>query len=113
MFLGEAVVLPATVRSGRAVTALGELPVRAADGVGRVLVRPEQLRIVPGAVPTATVADVLFHGPDSTILLRVDDAAGRPGAGELVRCRTADPATPGVGDRVAVCVEGTVPFFPG
>ena len=78
-----------------------------------MLVRPEQLRIVPGAVPTATVADVLFHGPDSTILLRVDDAAGRPGAGELVRCRTADPATPGVGDRVAVCVEGAVPFFPG
>jgi len=111
-FLGEAVVLPATVRRGRATTLLGELRVDGPDGVGHVMLRPEQIRIATGAAPTATVAEVIFHGHDSTILLRVD-ADGRPGAGELVRCRIADPAAPELGDRVAVRVAGTARFFPG
>ncbi|MCY7341022.1 MAG: ABC transporter ATP-binding protein [Pseudonocardia sp.] len=102
-FVGEAVVLVATVRAGRAGTVLGELDVAGADGAGRVLVRPEQLRLGVGGGP-ATVVEVLFHGHDTTVVL---DAQG-----QLVRCRTADPA-PGVGEQVDVSVQGPVRFYPG
>jgi iron(III) transport system ATP-binding protein len=107
-FVGEAVVLPATVRAGRAVTALGGFPVPGPDAVGHVLLRPEQLVLgPPGDVP-ATVVEVVFHGHDTTVVLAVDGAFG----GALVRCRTAEPAAPAVGDRVRVAVRGAARFYP-
>ncbi|HXV93896.1 MAG TPA: ABC transporter ATP-binding protein [Pseudonocardia sp.] len=106
-FVGEAVVLPATARAGCAETLLGRLPVEGSDGPGRVLVRPEQLRLsaADGAPVRATVTEVLFHGHDTTVLL---DVGGVP-----VRCRTAEPAAPAVGSRVGVRVEGRARFYPG
>ena len=106
-FVGEAVVLPATVRAGQAATVLGPLPVQAPDGRGQVLVRPEQLRISApnGTAARATVVEVLFHGHDTTVLLDVDGVA--------VRCRTAEPVVPEVGARVDVRVAGAARFFPG
>ena len=106
-FVGEAVVLPATVRAGQAATVLGPLPVQAPDGRGQVLVRPEQLRISApnGTAARATVVEVLFHGHDTTVLLDVDGVA--------VRCRTAEPTVPEVGARVDVRVAGAARFFPG
>jgi iron(III) transport system ATP-binding protein len=105
-FVGDAVLLPATVRTGQAVTALGPLPVRAADGAGHVLVRPEQLRLHPtgNGDGRARVVEVAFHGPDTTVLLDV--------AGTQVRCRTADRRPPGVGSLVDVLVTGDVRFYP-
>jgi iron(III) transport system ATP-binding protein len=106
-FVGEAVVLSATVRGGRAETALGALPVTGPDGTGQVLVRPEQLRLGrPGDV-VATVVEVVFHGHDTTVLLALD------GTGPLLRCRTAEPVSPGVGERVGVTVRGPARFYPG
>jgi iron(III) transport system ATP-binding protein len=104
-FVGEAVVLPATVRAGRAQTLLGVLPVQAPDGSGRVLVRPEQLRLTSpqGGRVRATVTEVLFHGHDTTVLLDVDGVA--------VRCRTAGPDAPDVGTPVDVCVDGPARFY--
>ncbi|MGH3565348.1 MAG: TOBE domain-containing protein [Pseudonocardia sp.] len=107
-FVGEAVVLPATVRNGRAVTALSALPVggSVADGVGTVLLRPEQLKlsVSNGAPVRATVVEVVFHGHDTTVLLDVD--------GVPVRCRTAEPVAPEVGERVDVRVDGAARFYP-
>jgi iron(III) transport system ATP-binding protein len=101
-FVGEAVVLPATVRAGTADTLLGSLPVTGPDGAGQVLVRPEQLRLGPGA--DAVVREVVFHGHDTTVLLDV--------GGTVLRCRTADPRTPEVGSRVGVTVIGDARFYP-
>lgn len=107
-FVGDAVVLAATVRGGCADTALGVLPVPAgvADGPGQVLLRPEQLRLSAAAdAPVrATVLEVVFHGHDTTVLLDVD--------GVPIRCRTAKPTSPGVGERVGVRVDGVARFYP-
>lgn len=114
-FVGDAVVLRATATAGRASTALGLVPVVGPDGPGRVLLRPEQLRIRPHgpvganasglAAVSATVVEVVFHGHDTSVLLRVEDLD--------VRSRTADPTIPAVGDRVLVSIDGSARFYPG
>ena len=102
-FVGEAVVLAATVRAGRADTLLGAVPVCGPDGPGRVLLRPEQLRLRTGGA--ATVREVIFHGHDTTVLVEL--------GGTVLRCRTADPGPSArVGDRVDVDVEGAARFYP-
>ncbi len=101
-FVGEAVLLDATVRDGVATTAVGALPVSGPDGAGRVLLRPEQFRLTAGG--PATVRDVVFHGHDSTVFVELD--------GTLLRCRTAGPGAPVVGDRVGVGVEGAARYYP-
>ncbi|WP_345383590.1 ABC transporter ATP-binding protein [Pseudonocardia yuanmonensis] len=101
-FVGEAVVLPAVARGGCAETVLGALPVAAADGPGRLLVRPEQLRLRPGG--PARVREVIFHGHDATVLVDLD--------GTALRCRTAEPETPEPGTAVGLEVHGPVRFYP-
>ncbi|HEX6356452.1 ABC transporter ATP-binding protein [Actinophytocola sp.] len=109
LFVGEAVTFDAVARDGVAETPLGRLPVHGrASGAGTVLVRPEQLLVgdhgeVAGVV--ATVDDVLFHGHDATVLLRLAN-------GTRMRSRVQGvlPAQPG--DEVAVRVSGTALFFP-
>ncbi|WP_433503268.1 ABC transporter ATP-binding protein [Pseudonocardia halophobica] len=101
-FLGEAVVLPAVARGGCAETVLGALPVAAADGPGRLLVRPEQLRLRPGG--PARVREVIFHGHDATVLVEL--------GGTTLRCRTAEPETPEPGSEVSLQVRGPVRFYP-
>jgi iron(III) transport system ATP-binding protein len=105
-FVGEAVVLPATARAGRVETVLGVLPVPGAppDGRGRVLVRPEQLRLAPAPPGPARVVDVVFHGHDTTVLVAV--------GATTVRCRTADGAAPPVGTRVEVRLDGLARYYP-
>ncbi len=99
-FVGDAVVLAATAGDGWARTPLGTLAVVGPDGPGSVLLRPEQLRLVPlaGAPVAATVVETVFHGHDSTVRL---DAGG-----VVVQCRTAGPHLPAVGERVGVEVDG-------
>lgn len=101
-FVGEAVLLTATVRDGVAGTVVGPLPVSGPDGPGRVLLRPEQLRLRPGG--PAVVREVVFHGHDSTVLVDLD--------GTLLRCRTAGSEPPAVGARVGVAVAGAARFYP-
>ncbi|MCX6463982.1 MAG: ABC transporter ATP-binding protein [Pseudonocardiales bacterium] len=101
-FVGEAVLLPAVVVAGMADTAVGALPVAGPDGPGRVLLRPEQLRLSAGG--PAVVREVVFHGHDSTVLVELH--------GTVLRCRTAGPGAPVVGDRVGVGVEGPARFYP-
>jgi iron(III) transport system ATP-binding protein len=106
-FVGEAVLLPATVDGGQARTALGTVPVLGpTDGAATVTVflRPEQLRLLPAGAPDGVPATVLrrdFHGHDALFLLSLD-------SGQQVTARMFDPAgTPfAAGDRIAVQVHG-------
>ncbi|WP_433531770.1 ABC transporter ATP-binding protein [Micromonospora sp. CA-263727] len=105
-FVGEAVLLPATVRLGRADTALGVLPVAGMDtdsGAAEVLLRPEQIRLVPraGAAVTATIEAHHFYGHDALVTLRLDDQI-------QVVARTPGTTSAAVGTAVGVQVDGHV-----
>jgi iron(III) transport system ATP-binding protein len=108
-FVGEAVVLDADVRGGRAHCALGELDLDflVADGPVRVLLRPEQLRLHGPAADAvaARVRDVDFYGHDSRVRL---DLAG----GLTVSARLDGADVPSPGDAVSVVVRGTAVPFP-
>ena len=101
-FVGEAVVLPVAVRDGCAATVLGPLPVAAPDGPGRVLIRPEQVRLRPGG--SARVREVIFHGHDATVVVEL--------GGTALRCRTSNTETPEPGDQASLELRGPVRFYP-
>jgi iron(III) transport system ATP-binding protein len=113
-FVGEAVVLDADVRSGVAHCVLGDLVGEWAgpgdalpDGPARVLLRPEQLRLV-APVPGATVARVRrvdFYGHDSRVLLDLPDGA-------TVSARLEGADVPSAGDHVSISVCGAARVFP-
>ena len=113
LFVGEAVVLDAEIRDGRAHCALGALAYEQtsgyplADGAARVLLRPEQLRLsAPVSTrPTARVHSVDFYGHDSRAWLEL------PG-GLRVSARLEGSEVPSAGDDVAVTVRGTALVFP-
>ncbi|MGH3432993.1 MAG: ABC transporter ATP-binding protein [Thermocrispum sp.] len=71
-FLGEAVLLPATVLDGVAECVLGTVPVAAgtAQGSARLLLRPEQLILSGDGVP-ARISDVSYFGHDAAVQLDV------------------------------------------
>jgi iron(III) transport system ATP-binding protein len=102
-FVGEAVVLPATIHNGRVSTPLGDLPVaQRVDGATTILVRPEQIDLMPPGSPDAVPATVLrqhYHGHDALVHLRLDD-----GTELTARVLALDP----VPARVAVRVRGPV-----
>ena len=103
-FVGDAVLLPATVDDDVAVTPLGRLPLRgpATGGTVTVLIRPEQLRIAPTGGSVATVVRQAFHGHDALTTLRLAD-------GTLLTARTLDEgAGLPAGAQVAVIVRGEV-----
>jgi iron(III) transport system ATP-binding protein len=112
-FVGDAVVLDAELRGGRAHCVLGALPYEQAptdavpDGPARILLRPEQLRLsVPAAdMPIARVRSVDFYGHDSRVWLALPD-------GGRVSARLDGDNLPTVGDDVAISVRGTALAFP-
>ncbi|GAB3256283.1 ABC transporter ATP-binding protein [Nocardioides dilutus] len=107
-FVGGAGVLPATVRSGRATTALGVLDVvgDVPDGEVEVLVRPEQLLLgVDGAATKARVEEVAYYGHAAAVTLTV-----LPGGPVLV-ARTGGWDVPTPGATVTVAVAGPVVVF--
>ncbi|MFD1151076.1 ABC transporter ATP-binding protein [Saccharothrix hoggarensis] len=106
LFVGEAVTFGGSARDGVAETPLGRLPVSGSgSGAGTVLVRPEQLHVGGDGV-AATVDDVLFHGHDATVLLRLAD-------GTRVRSRVQGPPPVRPGETTAVRVSGSALFFTG
>jgi iron(III) transport system ATP-binding protein len=109
--VGEAFVLAAVVDGAVATTVLGPVAVLGRDAAvpggaaGQVLVRPEQLHLVPAADGvTCAVRRVWFHGHDTTVDLVAPD-------GSALTCRTQGPVPPG--ERVGVRVVGEVVFLPG
>ena len=113
LFVGEAVVLDAEIRNGRAHCVLGALAYEQTsadpvpDGAARVLLRPEQLRLsAPVATaPIAKVHSVDFYGHDSRAWLDL------PG-GMRVSARLEGLEVPSAGDDVSVTVRGTALVFP-
>ncbi|MDE3721961.1 ABC transporter ATP-binding protein [Nocardiopsis sp. N85] len=115
-YLGETVVIPGELRSGRVECALGTLtPYTGADGPGEgsVVVRPERIVFavegeqgadegVPGRI-----ADVTFAGHDSVVHLAVE------GTGTRIKARSHRHPVPEVGARVRIRVSGEVAFFNG
>ncbi|HET8640919.1 MAG TPA: ABC transporter ATP-binding protein [Pseudonocardiaceae bacterium] len=110
-FVGEAVVLPATLRrDGTAECTLGAVPVAGgshADATtGTVLLRPEQIVLGPaGTGVPARVTGVHFYGHDTLVELAVRDA------GRLV-ARTLGHQRLNLDDEVGLTVTGDASFFP-
>lgn len=108
LFLGDALVLPAELRGGRARCAIGEISTDDphAVGQGRVMLRPEQLVISPCLADgqPLTVRDVDFSGHLSTLTL------GMPGQGEPLIVKTVSRQLwrPGAAVRIEVVGEARV-----
>jgi iron(III) transport system ATP-binding protein len=112
-FVGEAVVLPGVATDGHATCALGQLPLAscARPGPVDVLVRPEQIRLVPGTDAPglhARVCSVTFYGHDANVDLLLSDL--RPA--QRIVARVAGHASPQPGTEVTLLVEGDVIAFP-
>ncbi len=117
-FVGEAVVLPASVRSGRVECALGSLLARGSEieGPAQAMIRPEQIRLSHPRTPTAEhgtpgrMARVVGHnyfGPDTMVQLELENLARTP-----VVARTFDQEVPAVGEVVELSVAGPVAIYP-
>ncbi|WP_265670170.1 ABC transporter ATP-binding protein [Klebsiella grimontii] len=108
LFLGDALVLPAELRGGRARCAIGELLTdnSQAVGQGRVMLRPEQLVISPCPADgqPLTVRDVDFSGHLSTLTLAM------PGQSEPLIVKTVSRQLwrPGAAVRIEVVGEARV-----
>jgi iron(III) transport system ATP-binding protein len=114
-FVGEAVVLSGEGRSGTVVCDLGILPVRdtTLEGPVRVMIRPEQIRLVRGGGPEAVARGVAarvvgrsFFGPESVLQLELAD-----GSGTLVSARIHDDVVDEPGAEVTLVVDGTVAVY--
>jgi iron(III) transport system ATP-binding protein len=114
-FIGEAVLLPGRVVSGRAQCVLGTLPMAEdanhADGAVDVMLRPEQIEVLPettqreGALD-ALVRDITFQGQDAALTLQLLDSP------TTVRARVPGYRTPRHGERVRLAVGGEVSVYP-
>ena len=108
LFLGDALVLPAELRGGRARCAIGALLTDnpQAVGQGRVMLRPEQLVISPCPADgqPLTVRDVDFSGHLSTLTLTM------PGRSEPLIVKTVSQPLwrPGAAVRIEVVGEARV-----
>ncbi|MDT0571460.1 ABC transporter ATP-binding protein [Streptomyces sp. DSM 3412] len=112
-FVGEAVVLPATVNGdGTARTVLGAVPLAAPPQglrAGTLLLRPEQLVLTGPAAEGAargTVTDVRFHGHDAMVTVAVD------GHDSPVDVRVAGPLQVRPGDETGIRVLGEATLYP-
>jgi iron(III) transport system ATP-binding protein len=116
-FVGEAVVLPAIAKAGRARCALGELILDrpTPDGCVDVLVRPEQIRLENGdssdGVP-ALVRDITFYGHDARVDLQLVRQIPEQDAVSPLFARVAGHQIPARGSEVRIYVDGGVISFP-
>lgn len=109
-FVGQVVELSAAARDGHAATALGLLAVEgSARGDGVVVLRPEQLRLLPADGTDGTPGEVVggeYFGHDALVRVRVPAGAG-----------TVDVQVRTLGEipergAVRVGVTGRARFFP-
>ncbi|MCK6678639.1 ABC transporter ATP-binding protein [Enterobacter asburiae] len=109
LFLGDAVILPAQLAAGYAVCALGEVPTdnAQATGQGRVMMRPEQLRVTSCAAHESPISilDVDFTGQLSTLTL------GLAGQQQPVILKTVSQPGWNPGTAVRIDIAGTARVF--
>lgn len=103
-FVGNAVVLPGRCIAGHVSSCLGDLAVSALDGEGVVMLRPEQIMVLPPTpgLPSGEVEQVTFFGHDADVQVRLD-------SGETVVARIQGDLPRG---RVSLRVRGAGCFFP-
>ncbi|MFE6610969.1 ABC transporter ATP-binding protein [Amycolatopsis sp. NPDC057786] len=109
-FVGDAVLLPAEVRDGRASCALGSVAVRdARPGRAQLLVRPEQILLSgpssADGVPVV-VEDISFYGHDASVRLRVAPDGPR------ITARVAGDTLPEPGAQLIAGVAGDCLAYP-
>lgn len=117
-FLGDALVLPATISRGTARCSLGIAAVEddGFEGTARILLRPEQIRLVePEAAPDAPLAlieSIEFSGSWSTITMRLLDTTrgAPPDAASLTLRRSGDGALQ-PGSHIRVVASGRAHRF--
>jgi len=119
-FVGQCVELPAEVTAGVARTALGDLAVEdpvaggpADGGRGVVMLRPEQLRLLPLEGAAGTAGEVVggeYFGHDALVRVRIGVGGGAPGESLEVQVRTLGE----IPERgaVRVGVSGPARFYP-
>ncbi|WP_293761887.1 ABC transporter ATP-binding protein [uncultured Aquitalea sp.] len=118
LFLGEAVLLPATVRQGKASCRLGELSLhqRREDGPTSIMLRPDQLRLSAagdGHPASGLVLDSDFGGQDCLITIQLPDSPAGQHPGVTLQVRSPSLTAPRVGSRVAVEVCGSAHALAG
>jgi iron(III) transport system ATP-binding protein len=108
-FVGDAVLLPGTVRGGLVECEMGSLKLAApvSPGAVDVMIRPEQIRVTTLAAGDArgfeaAVEQVTFYGHDASIELRLKPSE------RAIRTRVAGFLVPKVGETVMLQVEGDV-----
>lgn len=108
LFVGEAIVLPASADGDSVSTPLGTIVLTAEDhGSGVAVLRPEQLHLTAAVAdaPDAVVRDVVFHGHDATVML---DPVADLGA---LRARVQGQVPVRPGDPVRITIDGPARFF--
>jgi len=108
-FVGDAQFLPGDAAGRRAATELGDLPLASpADGAVDVMLRPEQIRLIPeqeAGSSNATVLSRLFFGHDQLLTLELD-------SGRQVKARVGAYGGIRPGDRVQTAIRGAALPFP-
>ncbi|MFE3195685.1 ABC transporter ATP-binding protein [Nocardia sp. NPDC059240] len=109
-FLGDTVLLDATIGAETAQTVLGRIPIQvnAPTGAGAIMLRPEQLLARAGGnghPGCATVRAMEFRGADVLLTLDLD------GCPEPIQVRRVSVDAPAVGDRVELEVLGAAVAF--
>jgi iron(III) transport system ATP-binding protein len=109
-FVGDANLVPGTVEGAAVRTALGLLELHSSEGVApgnvSVLVRPEQIRLVPtgsGGV-SVRILDVNFHGHDTVYSVRCHAL----GEESMLSVRVLGNSRFAVGDTVELEIQGHV-----
>ena len=110
-FIGDAVLLPGHAENGYAHSPLGRLRLDDASAAGavRVMVRPEQVKLVNAPLPEtvpAQVTSVAYYGPDAMVTLWL------PQAEMAVTARIFGHCAPAPGFEVWATVEGSVMAYP-
>ncbi|HEX7748930.1 MAG TPA: ABC transporter ATP-binding protein [Bordetella sp.] len=110
-FVGEAVLLEGVVAEHRAVCSLGSLPLAAptAPGPAAVMLRPEQILLLPESMPDtvpAQVESVVFMGAHANVQLAL------PASGERIAARISGQSVPAPGARMWVSVCGPAVAYP-
>lgn len=110
LFLGDAVLLPAIIKSGFAECALGRVAVEGDHaGKAEIMLRPEQIRVVTDADEPrygGRVVDVQFGGATCTVAVALAAVALPP-----ILIKTSSVALPAPGDLVRLDVAGTAHVF--
>lgn len=104
-FVGEANVVDGVAAQGFASTAIGSIPLQSSDeGLVSLLIRPEQLKLLPGE--SATITEVEYFGHDTRYGIEFDD-------GTRFSVRDSDARVRDHGERVGVTFAGeAVPCWP-